>query len=199
MNPKPLFILFGAQRRVGKDTAARLTQEILQRRGLYPVLASFAAELRGELREALTASGFKEAAGIVGTEDPTLKEKVIRPLLIAYGQARRYFNPNYWVDRLFESSEFGATGVPNHLRYVVIVSDWRFPNEYHRLVELAGKENVLMFTLERPGVTPAGPEEIENAPLCAAIAGSPILNFGTVEDLRKDLAIQFVDLKHPSS
>lgn len=190
-----IYILLGARRRVGKDTFGRFLVEELSSRGLPVYQRSFAGALRDEVADAMaTCSELRSTS--IWTEEASLKENVTRPLLIAWGQARRYFDPNCWVDKVIEFANFVRVrdGVRHQPRCFIIVPDWRFSNELIRVKEEAVKhgDRVVSLNITRPDAPEGTADEIANAPICAALATGEVGNNGSLEDLRKS-AIQIVD------
>lgn len=188
MKPRIAYILVGAAKRRGKDTFAKYLQEVNKECGDSCVVTkvySFAEALREELSEALTFSGIDLD---VWTDDPVLKEQVIRPLLIAWGQMRRHQDENYWVKQLiekvnqyaagFEENEFGP--MPDWL--IAVVSDWRFLNELRQVQKTSLP--VFAVHIDRPGVPYAGPDEAANDPICKYYAPFRICNDGDLEYLK---------------
>lgn len=188
MNPKIEYILVGSRKRVGKDTLARiLVDEInLSTRDRADRFA-FAYELKEQLCDKLPGLDFF-------SEDPELKEKVLRPLLVAWGMARRHQNENYWADLLAETVEYEAS-VQSFFKergmktFYAVISDWRFPNELLRLQELGFTCHAIH--VDRPLFPAEIAEEKINDPLCSALAGYHVYNAGGIDNL-KDFAKSFV-------
>lgn len=180
MKPDIVFILVGAARRRGKDTLAGILANKINDHE-EPVSArvySFAYELRLEVQKALRDAG---SYIDVFTEDPVLKEKVVRPLLISWGQMRRHQDPSYWVKKLVRVVEHSAESSWGDGTFFAIISDWRFPNEFVALN--SGKYAVRTVHIDRPNIPYAGPDEQENDPLCSAMSMSHCYNRGTLTDL----------------
>lgn len=181
---KPFYILLGAQRRVGKDTFAKMLEKELSLH-VPTKIVSFAGALKSEVQEALEHLDFP--CTNAWTEDPGIKEKVMRPLLIAWGNGRRYFDENYWVDQVIRvGNSFQSHRDINDSPYrFIIVPDWRFPNERLRIREtLPEGGKVIAGLIWRDGVTPT-PDEEKNVPLCAGMSDFKIENRGSLEDLQK--------------
>jgi hypothetical protein len=85
-----LLIGFGFTARSGKDYATKLVQK------WYPEAQriAFADELKRDLEPLITAR-FGFSAFTEKDEEKTL----IRPILVAYGEAMRAKDPNYWIRR----------------------------------------------------------------------------------------------------
>lgn len=102
----------------GKTTIAN---HLVEHHGFHRV--SFAAELKNDLLEC----GFEQ-------EDIDNKPPWMRRLMIAYGQARRAVDPNYWSSRVQDvlMEEYGN----------VVIDDMRFKNEYEMLRELGKLDEI---------------------------------------------------------
>src|SRR6478609_8030164 len=60
--------------------------------------------------------------------------RTVRDLLISHGQQRRAENVNHWVDKVVSKIKRDAILSP-HGQPRIVITDWRFPNEYHRIKE----------------------------------------------------------------
>lgn len=171
---KTTIILLGARARVGKDTVAKMISDIRDTYGSGGTRClSFAAKLREEVQEAFPQLD-------VYTQDPHLKETVVRPLLIAWGMARRHQDENYWVHRLTNS-------INPELSKVIVITDWRFPNELKEIEKIfASCPNIQILPVEvyRDGVPLASKDEEINSPLCNDLRKARILNLGDIQQLR---------------
>jgi len=172
-------VLFGASRRVGKDTAADMLMTELRaadadrRLGRY----SFAQALRSEVADSLRiVRGRVDNALDVWTEDPTIKESVVRPLLIAWGRARRHQKSNYWAECVAEQ-------ILSDRPKVAVISDWRYPNEAEVLGQVP-RYRTIKIHVSRPGISPAGDEAV-NDPLCREMADFQWENNGTLDNLKE--------------
>lgn len=152
VSKKPLrvdFILVGPRRRVGKDTLSDELVRLFHRAGVASYKLGFAEALRNECDDLVNAKG---QVIDFWRESDDYKERFVRPVLLAYGQARTAEDPKYWAKRLLEGADlarravqkmrdnskipglddivtFGKIDVPNNLRsddrLVVVVPDWR--------------------------------------------------------------------------
>lgn len=185
-------ILFGCSRRVGKDTAATLTEAAIDQTGLGHVKTSFAAQLRAEVATSFNGPG-KIPILDMWTQDNYLKEEVVRPLLIAWGCARRWQDPAYWVKRTIDLLKRQHVGDRQSLVPVIgVVSDWRFPNEFFCFAEQG--LSALPIYLERDDASPTD-EEKKHLEACRNIAkeyGLIYSNNYTLEDL-KEFCLNVVD------
>jgi hypothetical protein len=177
---KKHIILLGASRRVGKDSFAFSLQRHLSEVVLPSVQRfSFANALRQECSESFN---FRSSLPYVDfwTDDPELKEKVVRPILLAWGQARRYQDINYWAHKTRRAV---YTLLKRDLQFAII-TDWRFPNELDVFTGSEGMEGVevLPIHISRSGQEKTPDEEV-NDPLCHGMANLMIENNGSLEDL----------------
>lgn len=205
MSTKLVFFLVGARRRVGKGTFAAMLCDVIRRRGDIAIPMSFAGALRDELNYALKELEWPDAAD-AWTEEPGLKESVIRPLLIAWGNGRRYFNEHHWVDRVLVGANSrrelhkrsrAMVGQEGDKYLFIVVSDWRFPNEIVRLCAAARQsgDHVVGIHLSRKDAPEGTPDEQFNDPLCRALADTRIKNDGDPESLR-ECAFAILDTFH---
>lgn len=109
---RTILILISGKAGVGKSTLAKLLLEYLVERydGIKVKVAPFAQGVKS-IAARLGWNGQKDAKG--------------RALLQGIGLVGRDYNPDVWVNATFSAIE-------NHQDYpfhVVIVDDWRFPNE----------------------------------------------------------------------
>lgn len=179
-----VFILVGSRKRVGKDTVSNMLLKKLNDGGRVAYTTAFATSLKQEVQVMLRAVGvFIDAF----TEDPKLKESVVRPILIAWGMARRAMDPDYWIDKVADRAvcideplvQTRAMQLDPH-RFV-IVSDWRFPNE---LTVLRDRGFIVRgIDIRRDDIPNVIPEEIENSPKCAALATTTIPNLHDLSTL----------------
>lgn len=190
---KLVFLLVGSRRRVGKDTFGKLLYDELQK-WEYPVIAkSFAGALKDEINVAMEEVGGWPEQADAWTEDFILKEKVIRPLLIAWGNGRRHFNENHWVDKVYAAASTAhRTATQFNYRFVV-VTDWRFPNEIKRL-KFLNDNLVYGYHLSRASAPDGTPDEIENDPLCRKLANFQINNDGDHDSLKAVAVTQVQNL-----
>ena len=101
--------------RSGKDTFGEALQKILANYGIKAKTYALAHQLKIDI-----ASFAKNEFGI----DPFTKDnedkKIIRPLLVGYGEAWRIANPDHWLEIL--DSNFEPRTLP-------IITDIRYENE----------------------------------------------------------------------
>lgn len=196
-NTKLVFILIGARRRVGKDTFAAMFCDAIKENGGLVMPKSFAGALKDEVNIALRTQRWHEKID-AWTEDGDIKESVVRPLLIAWGNGRRYLNENHWVDKIVADAErvkkdhldmHQWAGTPVAPWLFVVVSDWRFPNEIERIrlgLRLCrGSGHCVGIHLSRPDAPEGTPDEIINDPLCQKLSDFQLVNNGDLKGLRE--------------
>jgi len=147
----------GSQAQIGKDYAVSLMIKHYGSQNVYR--AAFADELKADLFEVL-----KERADINVFMPTDGEKKLIRPVLVAYGEMMRHLREDYWVDRAFAR-------ISRRPEPVIVITDCRYPNE----VEVLQKRGGVYFDIEtdRP---PANASEAKNSPLCRAMANKVIRN-----------------------
>jgi hypothetical protein len=193
---KIVYILIGSRRRVGKDTFANLLCKEITSAGCPAVAHSFAGPLKDDVNGMLAATGGWPIALDAWTQNEEEKEKVIRPLLIAYGNARRHYDEGYWVHRLVANAEnsrgtyLALAGEEPKPYLFVVVSDWRFPNEIEflrrQLLPGSGNHTCAVFGvhLSRSTAPTGTPDEIVNDPLCRGLADLFVANEGGLPELQ---------------
>jgi hypothetical protein len=148
-------VLLSGYRRVGKDTLAnamvkhksflvpgynyRFNRPLPNISGDFLRLA-FADELKLQVHQRLGIKHTLEETEKI-KDLPMFNGRSLRDFYIEHGKAMRDLNPNYWVDIIYQRI------LPDH-NYVI--SDWRFPTEHKRLVELG--VNTITLRLHRSGV-----------------------------------------------
>ncbi len=115
-----MIIGIAGQMRTGKSTLAQmLMREMFADRTVQ--IKSFAEELRKEVAEAIFSHKQKHIAHFLFAEKETENKSAIRPLLQAFGQAKRdLVDEDYWVDALVRNR------IPTD---VLIIDDVRHKNE----------------------------------------------------------------------
>ena len=141
--------------RAGKDTFAAYAAKILEELGIESKRFAFADCLKKNINsfllEYLSISAF--------TQDDSAK-LIIRPLLVAYGEAARKINKDYWIEQI-KNELLGSDKT-----LVKIVTDVRYENECKFIQSLGGK----IISVSQPNSSPANDEEKINQPKVNAIA-----------------------------
>jgi FMN phosphatase YigB (HAD superfamily) len=57
----------------------------------------------------------------------------VRNILIRHGQQRRSENMDHWIDKIYDKIDADLS--PDSAEQRIVITDWRFPNECHRLTE----------------------------------------------------------------
>lgn len=140
--------------RTGKDTFGEALVKILTRYGIKAKTYALATQLKIDIAS-FTQSEFGIDAFTKDDED----KKIIRPLLVGYGEAWRIANPDHWLEVLNSNLES---------RTLPIITDVRYENEADYILEKKGfLLNLSRTTSEGNYVTPANKQEEENAPIVA--------------------------------
>lgn len=79
-------------------------------------------------REAMDTSDGKASSVLV---DASIGTETLRSLLIRHGAWRRSQDANYWADLVVSRISTAHTRLKHELR--VVITDWRYPNEYERV------------------------------------------------------------------
>ena len=138
--------------RSGKDTFGEALQKILANYGIKAKTYALAHQLKIDI-----ASFAKNEFGI----DPFTKDnedkKIIRPLLVGYGEAWRIANPDHWLEIL--DSNFEPRTLP-------IITDIRYENEADYILENQGfLLNINRVLRDGSFINAANKQEETNHPL----------------------------------
>lgn len=121
--------LIGHQKRVGKDTTARLMSSILTRLGRNVLVKGFASKVKEICYEKYSIYGLENEDYYNQPENEHLRsvklkylDKTPRELWISEGMYGRSIDPNIWVNHL--KTTFRSSGADT-----LIVPDFRFPDE----------------------------------------------------------------------
>ena len=155
--------------RSGKDTFFEYAKEHFAESGIRSMRLAFADELKKDLFPFLSKKmGINPFA--VSDKEKTL----IRPILVAYGEAMREMSKGkYWIEKL-------APKLNQNIKRGVlsIVTDVRYPNEVKWINEFEGSKCIY---IERDGILPANTEEEKNDPKLRSMA-EEILKWKTFGD-----------------
>lgn len=118
---RDLIILISGKQYAGKDTLAAVFPLLLGERSIQ---VSFAKEVKREC-----AAKFGLDYNRLMTDQAYKSEH--RQKLIDHGCGRRLEDPDYWVRTAYEQAakQFDEL-YPWRMLRIIIISDWRFPNEY---------------------------------------------------------------------
>ena len=169
-------ILVSGQAGAGKDTFFELAETIVSARRI-----AFADELKEIAEENFNWDKEKDKAG--------------RQLLIDIGRTARNYNENFWVNKVINK-------IKTILYYpylialtdYIVVTDWRYQNEYERMKDAFGKDNVISLRIERESfqstLTPEQKKDqsevdLENFPFDFVIEN------GTLDDFLANIKIFF--------
>lgn len=132
----------------GKDTVG---EYLVNRHGF--VRCAFADILKDEVakmynidRNLMDSQSGKETTVQIVGDDNKVVETSVRRILIDRGNFRRNQDINYWVDMIVAHirSEIKKDNSKNF-----VVTDWRYPNEYERIVELVTDTSVVTWRINR--------------------------------------------------
>ena len=140
------------------------------------------------------ADYLKDVARSVGWDGT--KEEKGRQLLIDLGSIVRKYNPNFWVDIVIENIKF--TALDFLFDGVSIITDWRYQNEYDRMVEAFGSENVITVRIERTELHSTLTEDQQKDQSEVDLEDFPfdyVIENDTLEGFEKNIEILFKDLE----
>lgn len=138
--------------RSGKDTFCDLAIKYYSKKNRHCKRFAFADELKKDMDDFLIEK-FKISSF---SEDPNEK-KIIRPLLVSYGNAKREVsNGMYWIDSIRDEADLISKNGG-----VAIVTDVRFENELNWINSNKGSS----IHITREGNQAANQEEEDNDPI----------------------------------
>lgn len=178
---EPIILFLSGWAGSGKDAAAALLVEEMQ----FTRLA-FADSLKEDVA---AATGIPLSTFHSATKNQTLASPVpryptahtYRDLLLQHAAAVRELDPDTFARRVGDHID---TLLPIHPR--IVISDWRFPNEYtHLRARFGTRVNLVCMRIERPGLVPStDPCEhyLDETPMDRVIT-----NDSSISDLRDQL------------
>lgn len=110
--------------RSGKDTFGEALQKILANYGIKAKTYALATQLKIDI-----ANFIQSEFGIDSFTKDDEDKKIIRPLLVGYGEAWRMANPDHWLEILDSNLE---------PRTLPIITDIRYENESNYILENQG-------------------------------------------------------------
>ena len=137
--------------RSGKDTFGEALVRILKQYGIKAKTYALATQLKYDITF-LTESDFNISAFTVDDQE----KKIIRPLLVGYGEAWRKADPDHWIKVLDSNFEPKTLSIVTDIRYVN-EADWILNNNGFLL-------NVNRSISTEEFVGPANEEEKLNGP-----------------------------------
>lgn len=108
-----MIIALGTRKQVGKDTVGKY---LIEKHGFQRL--AFADALKNEVMDLMDQVGIR-----YNPKDESDKER-FRPLLIAYSELRRSFDPEHWVKIILLTIDHIRNGGLNW-----VITDMRYPNE----------------------------------------------------------------------
>ena len=139
--------------RSGKDTFAKYAREILLEKDIALVRFAFADKLKANINQFLV-----QKLGISANTRSDYEKKIIRPLLVGYGESARLLNKDYWINELKESMTAVIGEKLDGKRIIPVITDVRYVNELLFIKELGGKA----ITIRQPDLAAANNEELIN-------------------------------------
>jgi hypothetical protein len=118
MYNKTLLILLSGKAGAGKTYSAKILNDYFKSKELNVITASFALGIKKLAKDFIGWDGKKDERG----------RKLLQTLGTEVGRA---YNPNCWIEYLFGYLENSS----NFPYDVIIIDDWRFPNEYEYFVD----------------------------------------------------------------
>lgn len=136
--------------RSGKDTFGESLQRILFNYGIKSKTYALATQLKNDITF-LTEKDFHISAFTKDNEE----KKLIRPMLVGYGESWRKADPDHWIKIL--DSNFESNVLP-------IVTDIRYENEANWILNSGFLLNLSRSLPDGALIEPANEEEKINAP-----------------------------------
>lgn len=149
------FLFLGCIAQTGKDTVAKKVKATAEAEGLTCHIDGFANALRIHLSKLL-----REQFGIDPfTEDP-VEKAIIRPILVAYGEAmKKKWGKQYWANTFYKRMHHRDDDI-------IIAKDWRFDYELDPFKD----EKHLAVVLDRVGTCPINDTEMKSYGKCIDVA-----------------------------
>lgn len=147
---KQLVIGITGYARAGKDFVGEVIHNLYRKHELNSRLHSFAFLLKSEMRHFLL-----ENFGIDAFTNNTQEKKIIRPLLIEYGEAKRKVsNGSYWIDEVRQDINKDFC---DGLQRTAIITDVRYENEAKFIKEYPNNLIIYVSRYDESGnrITPA--------------------------------------------
>lgn len=139
--------------RSGKDTFAKYARELLLEKDIALVRFAFADKLKANINQFLV-----QKLGISANTRNDFEKKIIRPLLVGYGESARLLDKDYWINELRESMTAVIGEKLDGKQIVPVITDVRYLNELSFIKELGGK----VITVRQPDLSAANNEELVN-------------------------------------
>tara|TARA_R110000822_G_scaffold110654_8_gene241039 strand:- start:1980 stop:2561 length:582 start_codon:yes stop_codon:yes gene_type:complete len=154
---------FSGFARSGKNTACEILCSILRDNNTIYAEYAFASELKRKIDPMV-----KSLFGFSAFTESQDEKEILRPILVAVGEAARKIDPDFWLNIVCEQIKLRDAGVKHHGVdcHMILVTDVRYENEAKRLQELGGK----IIHLEREGLQPPNEEERINTPKVKAVS-----------------------------
>src|SRR5215217_238417 len=175
----PYIILISGYLKSGKDTVGKYLSDV---HGY--VRFAFADELKSEAsalfhldRASLDTQEGKDRVIVIGS-----KSKTVRSILIEHGRMRRRQNVDYWVEKVLEKMR-GCNKV--------VITDWRFPNEYSVLREYAYIQTWRINRWIQPPILDETETSLDNFSFDVNISNNGSLNDLT-EKIAKKVPLNFL-------
>lgn len=147
----PMVIGISGVARAGKDTLGNGIARKFSKQGMPALRISFASEVKSALDRAI-----KQTFGFSAfTEIPKEKE-IIRPILVAYAEAVKKHDPNYWIKKIDKKIRLNMSN-----NVISVITDVRFKEEVSYIKSLGG----FVVHLKRIGNKPANLIERINDPI----------------------------------
>ncbi len=176
----PLVLSLAGNRAVGKDTLFSALHSVDNRFRSY----AFAAPLKRDLVPFLLQHFDIDPQTATGSA-----KELIRPMLIAYGCAKRAIDPDYWVSRTIMQIQSDWNG--RDASFIPVVTDCRFENEA-RLLRKSFGDGFRLINLTRKGAPPPTEEEEKHYRRVAELADHCI-NWGDdTPEQRLDIAREII-------
>lgn len=157
-NMNKTLVLISGYSRAGKDTFAAGMLSTNLKNTDFTFLVAFADQLKEIGDEVLGLANLRHSLKDTFFND-NFKVKN-RDALVHLGVAMRSIDPDVWVDLALKRSNF-----PSAIENVganVIVTDWRYLNEYRRAKEVMPDFKVITVYIETLGLHPANEEEAKS-------------------------------------
>jgi|TARA_B100001094_G_C18173844_1_gene796720 hypothetical protein len=149
MNTTKIIGLCGTARS-GKDTFFDFTKFLLKKGKPRCERVAFADALKNDIEPFL-----RKKTGISAWTSDDKEKKIIRPILVAYGEAMREISEGkYWINKIKPKLDKNY-----QLGYLSVITDVRYENEISFLNDYNGSKCIY---IDRIGTSPANSQEEDN-------------------------------------
>lgn len=163
---KPMLIGIAGYARSGKDTIFSYFQKFHEEEGHKMARIAFADRLKKDINPFL-----QKNLGISSFCKDDQSKKVIRPILVAYGEAQRVIDTDHWIKKIERDVDFLLQSCVS-----VCITDVRYSNEAQWV-----SSNGILVCVDRSDIKPPNESELKNSKSVRKMA-EVILDWPEIKD-----------------